>query len=496
MRVLSRVALVIVLSVVALPLAATHLQSECPLTLVGSNAASTAFGQSPHGVFRSGNALFVLRGQTLSTYTASDVGELQVIREDFIGSLGARDEDGGVAFHNGHLFVSGEAGLEVYDLRNTASGASAPVLVSRTPGLHYRRLAANGALLAGLYPATDLPCAPSGTFGCHNTIDIISISNLGAPVRIAMLSSMNVFGVLGFNDIAFNRGYLYAAADGGVFGFSLVNPMAPLNIVSDTTMRSTFLVSNGSSVLGVGNEQQIHMYNVSTTGNIGRFSILTIPFGVGIDRANPIAFHPQAWVDDSTGRVITMIDEIDPHTLKPARTVAFDVFDYSVPMWEGSFERGYEDITYLTTDEVKYNPVGVGNSVFTVGELSGIEVWSGCGSPSGRIEWSGTQGLNCGGTELRGWITGPQQISNVELFLDGTSLGTATMGGPARIDVSSKWPVNTWRVAVNLDQTSRGEHVLRAVATDSLGVRRQFAEQKIYFNGPGQNCINRRRSAR
>src|SRR5688572_29646161 len=129
-----------------------------------------------------------------------------------------------------------------------------------------------------------------------------------------------------------------------------------------------------------------------------------------------------------------MINEIDPHTLEPARTLAFDVFDYSVPMWEGSFERGYEDITYLTTDEVKYNPVSVGNSVFIVGEHTGLQVWGGCGSPSGIIEWHSTQGLNCGGTELRGWITGPQQITNVEVFLDATSLGTATLGGPARTD--------------------------------------------------------------
>ena len=98
MRVLSRVALVIVLSLVSLPLAATHLQSECPLTLVGNNPASSAFDLSPHGVFRSGNLLYALRGQTLTTYTASDVGELQVVREDFIGTLGARDTEGGVAF--------------------------------------------------------------------------------------------------------------------------------------------------------------------------------------------------------------------------------------------------------------------------------------------------------------------------------------------------------------------------------------------------------------
>lgn len=496
MRVLSRVALVIVLSLVSLPLAATHLQSECPLTLVGNNPASSAFDLSPHGVFRSGNLLYALRGQTLTTYTASDVGELQVVREDFIGTLGARDTEGGVAFHNGHLFVSGDAGLEIYDLRNVGTNGASPVLVSRTPGLHYRRLATSGSLLAGLYPGTDLPCSPNGTLYCHNTIDILSISNLSAPNRIGQISSMHTFGVLGFNDIAFNRGFLYAATDGGLYGYSLVNPNAPLNISSDNRLRGKFLVSNGAGLLGIGNDEQIHLYNVNLAGAPSRFSMLVIPFGVGIDRANPIAFHPQGWFDEANGRIITMINEIDPHTLKPARTLAFDVFDYSVPMWEGSFERGYEDITYLNTDEVIYNPVGVGTSVFTVGEVSGMQVWAGCGAPSGKIEWSGVQGLSCGGTELRGWVTGSQRISNVEVFLNGTSLGTATIGGPARTDVSSKFPVHTWRISVNLDNTARGEHVLRAVATDALGVRRQFAQQRIYFNGPGQNCVTRRRSAR
>jgi hypothetical protein len=33
------------------------------------------------------------------------------------------------------------------------------------------------------------------------------------------------------------------------------------------------------------------------------------------------------------------------------------------------------------------------------------------------------------------------------------------------------------------------------VATDALGNRKQFAAQRIFFNGPGQNCSNRRRAA-
>ena len=495
MRVLSRIALVIVLSLLSVPMAG-QLQSECPLTLVGSNAPTSDFALSPHGVFRDGSVLYVLRGQTLSTYTATDVGQLQIVREDFIGTLGSRDSRGGVVVHNGHLFVSGEAGLEVYDLSDVGSGAGAPVLVSRTPGLHYRKLVANGSTLAGLYPIREMPCAPTETLACFNVIDIISISNLSSPTRIGSISSLASGNTVAFHDIAFNRGFLYAATERGLIGYTLANPSAPAALVTDNRLQGHFLVSNGANILGIGNDHQIHLYSVNFNGVINRFSIIVIPFGVGIDRANRIAFHPQAWVDEQNGRLITMINEIDPLTGDPARTVAFDVFDYSVPMWEGSFERSYEDITYVTPDEVKYNPVAVGTSVFTVGEMSGLQVWAGCGAPSGRIEWSSTQGLNCGGTELHGWVTGPQRVSNVEIFLNGSSLGTATLGGPPRADITGKFPVHMWRLPVNFDQTARGEHVIRAVATDALGVRRQFAERRVFFNGPGQNCVNRRRAGR
>ncbi|HEX6177925.1 MAG TPA: hypothetical protein VF057_06165 [Thermoanaerobaculia bacterium] len=496
MRVLSRVALVIVL-VGSLPLSATHLQSECPLTLVGSNAGTTSFDLSPHGVFRNGTLLHVLRGQTLTTYTASDVGELQLVRTDFIGTLGARDPQGGTAFANGHLFVSGESGLEIYDLRNVRAGGTAPVLVSRTAGFpHYRRLAANGTVIAGLYPASDLPCAPNGLVSCPTFIDIISMSNLGAPTRLSTINSTGLFGILGINDIAFNRGFLFAATEGGLAGYNLINPNSPAGFVIDSGMRLKYLISNANGILGAGNDQIINLYTVSPSAQLSRFSILTIPWGIGIDRANPIAFHPQAWIDDQNGRVVTMINEIDPHTLEPARTIAFDVFDWTVPMWEGSFERGYEDISYVTPDEVKYNPLGVGTSVFTVGEVHGLQVYGGCGAASGRIEVDGVTGLPCTNPELRGWVTGPQRIVNVEVFLDGTSLGTATVGGPDRTDVSSKFPVQTWRLTgFNFANRAAGEGVLRAVATDALGVRRQFAATRVNFLGPGQNCSNRRRSA-
>jgi hypothetical protein len=84
----------------------------------------------------------------------------------------------------------------------------------------------------------------------------------------------------------------------------------------------------------------------------------------------------------------------------------------------------------------------------------------------------------------------------VELFLDNGALGAATLDGRNRPDISSKTPVQTWRIAINLDATPRGEHTLRAIGTDILGNRRQFSSQRIFFPGPGQNCTVRRRSIR
>src|SRR3954449_8311705 len=136
MRVLSRLALV-VLAVAAFsaPTAvADQFQASCPLTLVATNAGPTAFYQSPHGVFRFGSQVFALRGQTLTTYTVTDLGDMQIAREDFIGALAARETKGGVAFAAGFLYVSSEAGLEIYDLRNVHGDRDAVALISRTPG--------------------------------------------------------------------------------------------------------------------------------------------------------------------------------------------------------------------------------------------------------------------------------------------------------------------------------------------------------------------------
>lgn len=465
--------------------------ADCPLTLVGNNPASTDFNLSPHGVFRSGNLVYALRGQTLTTYTVTDLGDLQVAREDFIGSMAARDPNAGVAFLNGFLFVSSEAGLEIFNLTNVRAGGNAPVFVSRTPGIHYRRLAVNGTVLAALWPATDLPCFPNFTSFCFNTIDLYSIASMTNVFRAGTISSNATRNFLGFNDIAFNQGFLVATAEGGTSLFNISNPSAP-GVLGQLGPRGTFLVSNGTNLLGIGVDNQITVFTVSLGGLLTQAVIFTLATE-SIDRANPIMFHRQGFFDENNGRLITMIDERNPLTLQPARTIAFDVFDMTVPLWEGSFNRGYETVSYVSPDEVKWNPVAVGSNVYTVGEVSGLQTWGACGVAAGRIEWDGTQALNCGGAEIHGWVTGERKIANVEVFLDNGSLGPATLTGLPRTDISSRTTVQTWKIAVNLDATARGEHSIRAVATDAVGVRRQFAAQRVFFGGPGANCTNRRR---
>lgn len=496
MRVLSRIALIVLVVLLAVPSYADHFIAECPLTQVGINPATTAFVQSPHGVFRFGSLVYALRGQTLTTYAVTDLGDLQIAREDFIGALGARESNGGIAFSNGFLFLSSEAGLEIFDLRNVRPGGGAPVLVSRTPNLHYRRLAVQGNVLAGLYPATDIPCFTGVVSdGCFNQIDLYNISTLTNPVRVSTISTVDSFLFLGFNDIVFQAPYLIATGLGGTFSFDVTNPASPMT-VGNIARPGTFLVNNGTNLVGIGNPGSIEIVtiNLASGGFLSTFAIYTVPPYLTIDRANPIRFHNQAWFDIPSARLITLVEEIDPLTGDPSRSIAFDVFDFTVPQLEVSAPRLYEALTFLTADEVKFNPVAVGPLVYVVGDRSGLQTWGDCNQIAGQIEWDGTQALFCGGSEIHGWVTGTEKISSVELFLDGTSLGPATVGGPPRTDISSRTPVSTWRITLStLDSTARGDHLLRAVGTDAIGNRRQFASVRAFFPGPGANCQNRRR---
>jgi hypothetical protein len=498
MRVLSRVALVVVLLLGSgSAVLANHLQGDCPLTLVAQNPPATSFELSPHGAFRNGNLVHVLRGQVLTTYTVNDIGDLVIAREDFIGSMGAREDDGAAAFSNGYMFLSSEAGLEIYDLRNVRAGGNAPILVSRTANLHYRRLAINGNTLAGLYPIDDYPCAPRNTSSCTNTIDIWNIAALTLPNRIAQIRTVSNNVSPAFYDIVWSGGFLVAASTDGLVTYNMSNPSTPQQAqLFPINVNATWLTSTGSNVFGAGNHVSLHMFTISSVGAMSRFSILNAALALTLDRDNEIAFHRQAYIDEMNGRVVTMIDEIDPMTGDPARTIAFDVFDITMPGFEGSADRPYENVSLTEDDEVKWNPIVVGPYIYTVGELTGLQSYGGCGVVTGKIELDSVFHLTCGGSEIHGWVTGTQKIANVELFLDNGALGAATISGPTRTDISSRTPVQNWRISVNLDSITRGEHVLRAVGTDSLGNRRQFASQRLFFPGPGSNCTTRIRSVR
>lgn len=490
MRVFSRIALAFfAVAVLAQPAFSQPQVASCPLTLVATNPPASGFAQSPHGVFRSGNQVFVLRGQTLTTYAVTDLGDMQIVREDFLTGLAGRTAIGGTAFSNGFLFVSSEGGLEVFDLRNVRAGGSAPVSVARIQGINYRRLAISGNTLAALYPSTDMPCSPS--LACPTFIDIFSIANLASPFRTMTLSSANTT-TGGFNDIAFNYNTLIVTGNNSTVAYDVSTGVFRLTGFSATP--GTFLASNGTNFLAVGNQMAIVTFGINNPFTIFNpltyHSIATLQVG----RANPIMFHPQAFIDDTNFRLITMIDELDPQRLQPARTIAFDVFNYTVPMIEGRDPRVYETVSYLQGDEVKYNPVAVGPLVYVVGDTTGLQTYGDCGQMAGRIETENIAALPCGGAEIHGWVTGAQKISTVELFLDGTSQGFATLGTVPRIDVPSQTPVFTWRVGTMLDSTARGVHFLRAIGTDVNNNRRQFAGQPVFFPGPGQNCFNRRRT--
>lgn len=497
MRVISRVALVVTLLLSASAVTADHWIGECPLSLVDSTPPVTDFDLSPHGVFRSGNLVYVLRGNVLTTYSTNDTGNLTIAREDFIGSLAARETEGGAAFANGFLYVSSEAGLEIFDLTNTRPGGSAPVRRSITPNLHYRRIAVNGNRLAGLYPATDLPCYPQGsaTPQCTNQIDLLDVSNPAAPGLTGVIRALSFAQFRGINDIAFNYDLLMVLSEEGLTAVDISNPSS-ITRPGFVPLPGKWLVTNGTDVLGIGNDATVDIIRVRPMSPyFTRVALLTMPQYLTIDRANGIRFNRNAWWDEGNGRLVTMIEEVDPMTLRPARTIAFDVFDLTVPLFEGEAERIFEDVTMLNDEEVKHNPVVVGPFVYVIGEETGLQSYGSCARITGRIELDSPRQLTCNGANLFGWVTGQQKIVSVEMFLNNTPLGPATLGGVLRTNVSSNTPVTPWQIRINLDSTARGEYQFRAIGTDILGRRHQFASRRVFFEGPGLNCSTVRRRA-
>jgi hypothetical protein len=497
MRVLSRFALVVVLLSLAGPLAADHFVGQCPVSLVDSAPATSRFADSPSAVYTSGNQVFVLRGNTITTYARNDAGQLTdpPIRTDVLGSLGAREVNGGVAFNNNRLFLSSESGFEIFDLASMAANGAGPTFVSRTPNLHYRRLAVSGNMVAGLYPATDLPCAvtPQAPSRCFTNIDILGVGNPQSPTKITSISAQNS-QITDFNDIVFARGFLVATGDGGTWVLNISNPFSP-KVLDLQSAPGTFLSTNGSNLIAIGNPGSISLYSLSTGGALSLISRFNLAPYLTIDRANPIAFHPQMWIDDANGRLVTLIDEIDPLSGEPARTIAFDIFDVTVPQYEGSAPRPYEALTFVPPDEVKFNPVVVGPYIYTVGSQSGLQLWGACDQITGHIDWNTLAAAFCGGADIHGWVTGTEKIANVEVFLDGVSKGFANLSGPLRTDVDSRTPAIPWHVNLTLDAVTAGEHTLRVVGTDVAGNIRQFASQTILFPGPPNNCVPKRTHA-
>lgn len=473
---------------------AEHFQANCPLGFVGSTDPASPMFLSPYGTFRNGSQVYILRGQTLTTLTITELGDLRVAREDFISSMANHDEKGGVTYANGFMFVSGEEGLEIFDLRNVREGGSAPILISRTRTPHYRRLTVMGNQLAAIFPGTDLPCSPDGiSTVCTNRIDIFNITNLTAPALLtsipARAPSPSQPNFIAFNDIEFANGYLWTTTFGGTWGLDTFTSPGSYRVVYSSSVIGKWLESNKSSIIAIGQDTLVGVFTINGS-RLDYFHVFTLPSI--FNHSNNLMFHPEAYIDDD--RLITLIDEKDPHTQQPARTLAFDAFDFSVNLFEGQDDRIYENVSMTFPDEIKYDPILVGPFVHVIGEISGTQKWGACDQIYGNLAFDFLKALPCGGAELHGTVTGKHKIVSVELFLDNTSLGFATLGRESVGD--SVLPIRDFRITVNMDNTARGEHLLRAIATDQFGQRRQFWVQEIFFEGPGENCTHRKRGTR
>ena len=257
MRVLSRLALVVLaVAVLSAPTAvADQFQADVPV-----DAGRRPTPDRPRSTSRrtassaSASQVFVLRGQTLTTYTVTDLGDMQIAREDFIGALAARETNGGVAFNNGFLYVCSEAGLEIFDLRNVRAGGTAPSSSRARRACTTTGWPSAATRWPALYPATDLPCSanqprrPASTRSTSTTSPTRS-----SPVRVSSLSTFAQSARrLQRHRLQLrlpHRRRRTAAPSPG----TSANPAA-----ADARRRrrrpGTFLVSNGTNLLGVGND--------------------------------------------------------------------------------------------------------------------------------------------------------------------------------------------------------------------------------------------------
>ena len=158
-------------------------------------------------MFRFGYAgLHVCAARSLTTYTTNDVGNLTIVREDFVGSMAARETEGGVAFADGFLYISSEAGLEIYDLTNTRAGGTAPVAGLAAPPAS---TTAASPSTATVWPASTRPPTCRAIRGPPrprpapppSRSSTSPTARSGAHRRHQLLLG---FDYRGFNDIAFN----------------------------------------------------------------------------------------------------------------------------------------------------------------------------------------------------------------------------------------------------------------------------------------------------
>src|SRR5262249_10883219 len=160
------------------------------------------------------------------------------------------------------------------------------------------------------------------------------VSDPTSPRMVGTIPSQ-AYQLGGFNDVAFNFGFLAVTGTNATAMFRITNPQFPALLTGAQTP-GTFLVTNGSNLLGVGNDTSILTYGVSSTTAALTPMFLHTLATLRIEHSNPIMFHRQATFDEASSRLITLVDELDQQTMQPARTFAFDVFDYAVPMFEGS----------------------------------------------------------------------------------------------------------------------------------------------------------------
>jgi hypothetical protein len=508
LRVFGRAGLVVALSVV--PALFSQVTTQCPLTLISTDKVSAEGGVSPHGLFVYGSRAFELRGRTLATLDVSDFGDMQIAREDAIDSLSAADPSAAVAFSDGLLYVSGGPGLEIFDLRSVRAGGNAPILVSRTAGLHYERIAVSGDIFAGIVvPALGATCAPVSDHACANSLDFIDIGNPAAPLLVRSVSSAGIDDR--FNDVAFAGRGLFAPGMVRTWSFVVEHPSSAV-LAGSIPLPGAFVSTNGAKfgrwcagpllgpctspayvVIGSNTQLSLLTFDANDPENLPLHlgAIYTLPhLTTGGDS---IAFHPQVAFDEIAGvRMVAMIDQLDPERVFPTRTLAFDIFDLQAAVPSDPNRRSFETISYTNSDEIKSDPVATGRFLHVTATGGGLETWGGCDEVTGRIATDDFPKLTCSDVEVHGTVRSATTISVVDVLLDNLYIGTATLSAVTGEVGSPGAPLQTWSLRTNFGIVARGDHRLTAVAMDVNLKEHKFASQTVFL--AGTTCTHRRRA--